>query len=170
MAGAEAMDFTEASTSQAPRHGDAAAGIERRTSRLAYAFWFQMAKGRRFPSLDDLDLDVAADLRASFFFLSAARDATDCVVIESGPALIDALGRDPTRAPFGAAVPDPARRRMIEALQYVLDIGNPMEEQGSFTRNGKEVLYRLVFLPLADDHHSITHILGAFSFRLNIAV
>ena len=59
---------------------------------------------------------------------------------------------------------------MLEALQYVLDIGNPMEDQGSFSRNGNEVLYRLVFLPLADDHHSISHILGAFSFRLNMAL
>jgi hypothetical protein len=166
------MDFTEASQSQAaaPRHGDAPGGIERRTSRLAYAFWFQMAKGRRFPSLDDLDLDVATDLRDSFFFLSAAREAADCVVIESGQAIEDALGHDPTRAPLGTVIPDPARRRMLEALQYVIDIGNPMEEQGAFSRNGNEVLYRLVFLPLADDHHSISHILGAFSYRLNIAV
>jgi hypothetical protein len=40
-----------------------------------------------------------------------------------------------------------------------------MEEQGSPSRNGKEVLYRLVFLPLADDRRSISHVLGAFSFR-----
>jgi hypothetical protein len=160
----------EASTSQPARHGDAPGGIERRTSRLAYAFWFQMAKGRRFPSLDDLDLDLAAELRTSFFILSAAREAADCVVIDSGPALTEALGRNPARAAFGAVVPEPARRRMLEALQYVLDIGNPMEEQGTFARNGQEVLYRLVFLPLADDHHSITHVLGAFSFRLNMAV
>jgi hypothetical protein len=59
---------------------------------------------------------------------------------------------------------------MLEALQYVLDIGNPMEDQGAFSRGGKEVLYRMVFLPLADDHHSISHVLGAFSFRLNISV
>jgi hypothetical protein len=164
------MDFTEAGTGHAATSGAAPSGIERRTSRLAYAFWFQMAKGRRFPSLDDLDLDAAGDLRDSFFFLSAAREAGDCVVIEAGRALEDALGRDPTRASFGRILPDPARRRMLEALQYVLDIGNPMEEQGAFSRNGKEVLYRLVFLPLADDHHSISHVLGAFSFRLNIAV
>ena len=166
------MDFSEAGAGHAttPNHGGAPGGIERRTSRLAYAFWFQMAKGRRFPSLDDLDLDAAGDLRDSFFFLNAAREAADCVVIEAGRALADALGRDPTRASFGRILPDPARRRMLEALQYVLDIGNPMEEQGSFSRNGKEVLYRLVFLPLADDHHSISHVLGAMSFRLNIAV
>jgi hypothetical protein len=166
------MDYSEAGAGQsaAPGHGGAPTGIERRTSRLAYAFWFQMAKGRRFPSLDDLDLDAAGDLRNSFFFLSAAREAADCIVIEAGRALADALGRDPTRSPFGRTLPDGARRRMLEALQYVLDIGNPMEEQGSFSRNGQEVLYRLVFLPLADDHHSISHVLGAFSFRLNIAV
>jgi len=164
------MDLTAASTSRAARHDEGPGGIERRTSRLAYAFWFQMAKGRRFPSLDDLDLDAAADLRDSFFFLSAAREAADCIVIESGPVLAEALGRDPVRSRFGTAVPDPSRRRMLEALQYVLDIGNPMEEQGSFPRNGREVVYRLVFLPLADDRHSISHVLGAFSFRLNIAV
>jgi hypothetical protein len=166
------MDFTEASVGQSatPRHSEAPSGIERRTSRRAYAYWFQMAKGRRFPSLDDLDLDAAGDLRDSFFFLSAAREANDCIVIDSGTVLEEALGRDPTRARFGSVLPDPARRRMLEALQYVLDIGNPMEEQGSFSRNGKEVLYRLVFLPLADDRHSISHVLGAFSFRLNIAV
>ena len=67
-----------------------------------------MAKGRRFPSLDDLDLDVAADLRDSFFFLSAAREAADCVMIESGQAIEDALGRDPTRAPIGTRLLRPA--------------------------------------------------------------
>src|SRR5262249_53966137 len=140
--GVSAMDFTEARTGQgaASSHGAGPSGIERRTSRLAYAFWFQMAKGRRFPSLDDLDLEAAGDLRNSFFLLSAAREAGDCVIIEAGHALEEALGRNPTRARFGTILPDAARRRMLEALQYVLDIGNPMEEQGAFSRNGKEVL------------------------------
>jgi hypothetical protein len=141
--------------------------MERRTSRRAYAFWFQMARGRRFPSLEDLDLDAIADLKEAFFVLTAERDAADCRVLDSGPVLADALGRDPIGSRFGHVLPDSARRRMLEALQYVLDIGNPMEEQGAFSRKGKEVLYRLVFLPLADDHHTVSHVLGAFSFKLN---
>ncbi len=167
------MDFMAVNTGQrgpAPGNGTSTSGIERRTSRLSYAYWFQMAQGRRFPSLDDLDLDAAGDLRETFFFLTAARDAANCTVLDTGPVFIDALGHDPTGMKMNEVAPQMARRRMLEALQYVIDIGNPMEDQGSFTRAGKEVLYRLVFLPLAEDHSSVSHVLGAFSFRLNIGV
>ena len=167
------MNFMAVNTGQrgpAPGNSTGTNGLERRTSRLAYAYWFQMAAGRRFPSLDDLDLEAAGDPRETFFFLTAGRDAATCTVLDCGPVLIDALGHDPTRMTMGDVAPPAVRRRMLEALQYVIDIGNPMEDQGAFTRGGKEVLYRLVFLPLAEDHSSVSHILGAFSFRLSIGV
>jgi hypothetical protein len=154
-----------------PRHSEAPSGIERRTSRLAYAYWFQMAKGRRFPSLDDLDLDAAGDLRDSFFFLSAAREANDCVVIDSGTRPRGGARPRSRHARVSArSCPIPRAGAGSRRCNTCSTSATRWREQGSFSRNGKEVLYRLVFLPLADDRHSISHVLGAFSFRLNIAV
>ena len=42
----------------------------------------------------------------------------------------------------------------------------PIADVGEFTNaSGEEILYRSVFLPVTDDGGSVTHLIGAFSYK-----
>jgi hypothetical protein len=141
-------------------------GRERRATKRAFDYWRMLSRGRRYPSIDDVDLSVVGDLHDHLFFLSAKRRAVDCVVLESCPSLKRALGYAPDGRRIGDILPPEIERPWHDAIEYTIGIGNPMEVQGRWTcADGDIVLYRAVFLPLSDDARTVDHVLGAFNFK-----
>lgn len=141
-------------------------GRERRATKRAFDYWRMIAQGRRYPSIDDVDLTVVGDLDDNLFFLAVKRPVADCHVVESCPALKRALGFAPDGRRIADILPTEIERPWFDALDYTVSIGNPMEVQGRWTCEDRDVvLYRAVFLPLSDDLRAVTHILGAFNFK-----
>jgi hypothetical protein len=141
-------------------------GRERRATKRAFDYWRMIAQGRRYPSLDDVDLTIVGDLDDHLFFLTVKRPVAECDVLESCPSLKRALGFAPDGRRIADILPREIERPWFDALDYTIGIGNPMEVQGRWTCEDDDViLYRAVFLPLSDDARAVTHILGAFNFK-----
>jgi hypothetical protein len=141
-------------------------GVERRVSATAVQYWRELAAPRRYPGRAQVTEQSAAGLWDHFFIVKVGPDASDHVFESCGRVLREALGVDPTGKVVGDVMPGEIVNRAMYFQKAACDLMAPIDEAGRFKRrDGVEVLYRSVLLPLSDDQREANYLLGAFSFR-----
>lgn len=87
-------------------------------------------------------------------------------VVAVGEKVRTALGRDPT----GLSVLDtlPSSTEMgLSFCRAAVDLKKPMADVGRFfNKNGEEVLYRSILLPLSDNGMTVDSVVSAFSYKV----
>jgi hypothetical protein len=142
-------------------------GVERRANSRALTYWKQIAAPRRFPSASQVTKEGAADLWEYLFIVEIAPKPDQYRYVLAGGVLREALGRDPTGETVTTALPGGMGTRTVFLQQAAVGLKGPVDDAGMWVRNdGAQILYRAMLLPLSDDQQTVSHLLGAFSFKL----
>lgn len=152
--------ITENPTTPAP-----AVFTERRAVGRALSCWETLRADGKFPTRADC-LEIFDESLTSGMILIefTAEEETDRIV-ECGPFFQDALGRDPVGLAAKDVMPSSIDRGLI-FWRVAAEMRKPIADVGEFTnKQGKDVLYRSVLLPISEDGKKITHLMAAFSYK-----
>lgn len=139
---------------------------ERRLVARVLRHWAEVATGRGFPRLMDIDPWMVGN------------DWTNCVLvavespIECSRFVVvgDNLLSEPSRALDGAAVvrcpQSTLAAAMLSNLSHVVSVRRGLIIEGVAPHRGVAALYRGALLPLSEDGVTIDHVLGAANHRL----
>lgn len=141
-------------------------GVERRISATALQYWRELAAPRRYPGRTQVTPSSAPGLWDHFFIIKVGMDPAEHVFEYAGPVLCAALGSDPTGRAVGDVLPREIVGRALYFQKAACDLMAPIDEAGRFKRrDGTEIVYRSVLLPLSDDQREANYLLGALNFR-----
>jgi hypothetical protein len=131
--------------------------------------WTEMAEGRGFPSLEDIDPWMVGD------------DWNNCLLVAIQTPLAQSrlltVGRDLTFGaaplPEGATLADcPAdtlARLLLDRVPEVLSTKKCVVDGGEVRLRDRPILYRCVVLPLSADKQHIDHVLAAANYTSAVA-
>jgi len=139
---------------------------ERRVVGRALSCWDNLRTTGDFPSRADCLAAFDEGLTSGMIVIEVNALEEDDRIIECGPAFRDALGQDPVGHSAKQILPSSIDRGLI-FWRVAAQMQKPIADVGAFTNNeGKEVLYRSVFLPISEDGGKhITHLMAAFSYK-----
>ena len=141
-------------------------GIERRVGSLALTFWRELAAPRRYPALSQVTRESAPDLWEHFFIVDVGSDVADHIFKHVGAVMRQALDFDPTGQKVGEVMPPEIVGRSLYFQKAAVDLMAPIDEAGRWRRkDGADILYRAILMPLSDDQRVANYLLGAFNFR-----
>ncbi len=138
---------------------------ERRVSCQALVFWTELQKGRKMPSLAEVDLDRMEELEENLFVMNTGNGGGQFVIQTCGDAISDACGEDPRGLPIMDVFPLPLNENAYEVCTYAVASRQPMVDAGIITGEDSKFVYRMIVMPLSDDGKTVKHLLGAFSYR-----
>lgn len=139
---------------------------ERRLVGRALAHWDSLRGERRLPSRSQFFPGPLGGDDPNTFVIEVGAHEHDDRIVHAGRALIEALGSDPTGKRVIDVLPS-ATERGLSFCRVAIDLMKPIADVGRFiNRNGADVFYRSVLLPLSDDQKRVNYVLGAFSFKL----
>ena len=142
-------------------------GAERRANSRALTYWKEIAAPGRFPSRARVTQESAGDLWDYLFVVEIAPKPEQYRFVLAGAALCDALGRDPTGETVATVLPGGMGTRTVFLQQAAVGLKGPVDDAGMWVRpDGAEILYRAMLLPLSDDQTTVSHLLGAFSYKI----
>lgn len=139
---------------------------ENRLVGRALKFW-ELARGRsRLPDVaafDSADCPFGAD---NVMIISVGETEAEDTVVAAGSLVIAALGRDPTGMPVLNVLPSSVEMG-LSFCRASIDLAKPMADVGRFfNRQGHEVLYRSILLPVSRDGVTVDRIVTAFSYKV----
>lgn len=129
--------------------------------------WRDKAGDRQFPLCTDIDFSAIPDIEPWAWRAVVRPGDTIAPIVEVAGAR---LSEDCGMALVGMALPDiPAGTLMAAATAYhgaVLAREIPISIGGELKhRDGRQLLYRSIILPLSDNGTTISHLLGAANCR-----
>lgn len=143
---------------------------ERRTVGQALSYWHAIRGHRALPELADVDLGDCGPLTDKLFILDIREGIPEGVFTHCGGALSTAFGRRiPGKRPHDL-MPHEVADHLLDLVRAVADFRRPLADAATLPRvRGDGVLkHRMAVMPLAGpDGRTVTHILGAFSFRVD---
>jgi len=139
---------------------------ERRIVGRALNCWDKLRKTGNFPSRSDCLSAFDEGLASGVVLIEVSEMEEDDRIVECGPAFRDALGQDPVGRTAKDILPSSIERGLI-FWRVAAQMQKPIADVGAFTNaDGKEILYRSVFLPISEDGgRHITHLMAAFSYK-----
>jgi hypothetical protein len=141
--------------SEFPQTGAARTGQdERRLVERVLDHWAEVARGRRFPRLDEIDPWMIGDDWANCLLIAVQSPVELSHFIATGEKLAVALCPKDTLAGV-----------FLSHLPLVLSVRRCLIIEGRATYRGAQVLYRGALLPLSEDGVAIDHVLGAANYR-----
>jgi hypothetical protein len=140
--------------------------VENRLVGRALKFWERERVGDGLPSSSVLDLEDCPFSHEDSMIIEVGISEFDDRVVAAGQKVQAALGRDPT----GLSVLDtlPSSTEMgLSFCRASVDLKKPMADVGRFfNKNGEEVLYRSILLPLSNDGRTVDRVVSAFSYKV----
>lgn len=140
--------------------------VEHRLVGKALKFWESARRGRELPAAADLQSASCPFGADEMLVIEVGKSEFEDRVVSAGRKVTAALGHDPT----GLAAPDalPSSTEMgLSFCRASVGLKKPMADVGRFfNRNGEEVLYRSILLPLSDDGVTVNRIVSAFSYKV----
>ncbi len=146
---------------------DAPAGMERRMVHRLLQHWRDAQDEDAIPTLDDLtERDLDEDILDHLFLLEVPEEG-DAIILEIGSALARELGDTMADKPVSAIPDGTLLKQGLSFHARVIHKTVPITLGGEFTnRDGKEVLYRSIIVPLSDDREDIDHLFGAVNGKV----
>jgi len=145
--------------SESPQTDAARSGQgERRLVERVLGYWKKVAKGQRFPRLDEINPWMVDD------------DWANCVVIAvQSPVELSYFAAVGKNLAVALCTRDTLAGLLLSHLPPVLSARRCLIVEGEATLRGVPILYRGALLPLSDDGVSIDHVLGATNHRTMLA-
>jgi hypothetical protein len=131
---------------------------ERRLVERMLRHWTEMAAGRRFPRLNEIDPGMVGDDWANCVLIAAQSPVELSHFVAVGENLAVALCARDTLAGV-----------LLSHLPQVLSARRCLIVEGGAMHRGVPILYRGALLPLSDDGVAIDHVLGAANHRTLLA-
>ena len=139
---------------------------ERRIVGRALGFWDSLRSETAFPRCGDCLAKFDERILPGMILIEVGADAESDTIVDCGPDFIDALGRDPVGLPVCEILPSATERGLV-FWRVAAEMKKPIADVGGFCNaDGHEIVYRSVFLPVSEDGTRVTHLLGAFSYRM----
>lgn len=139
---------------------------ERRIVGRALSSWEGLRTGESFPLHRECLASFDPRILPGMILIEINRREEDDIIVDCGPDFIEALGRDPIGLPVHTILPSSTDRGLV-FWRVAAELKKPIADVGGFTNaNGIDIVYRSVFLPVSEDGTQVTHLLGAFSYRM----
>ncbi|NQV83260.1 MAG: PAS domain-containing protein [Rhodospirillales bacterium] len=160
------MEIAPAGTEQIQLEQEMPSGIERRLVLRLLAHWRILCGDRKLPAMSDIDPTAIPDIWPHCFLLEIGQAEGGHIFRASG----DQIDNHATGSLVGMRVadapPDALPGLAVAYIEEVLKKGVPISRGGEFTKpNGTRVLYRSILLPMGENYHTISGILGAANCR-----
>lgn len=141
-------------------------GMERRLVLRLLSYWRDLPREQDLPSFKAIDPEQIPDMWENSFVLETIGSETDPFFRAVGDKIADSH----EVSPVGKHVSEtPANSLVSRAASYfaeVLTKGIPVSRGGEFIKkNGNNVFYRSILLPMSDDGETISGLLGAANCR-----
>lgn len=140
--------------------------VEHRLVGKALKFWEAARDGRTLPSSADLNSADCPFTSDETMVIEVGADEHQDMIVSAGTGISLALGRDPTGLSAPEALPS-STEMGLSFCRASVDLKKPMADVGRFfNKNGEEVLYRSILLPLSDNGHDVDRVISAFSYKV----
>ncbi|OHC74492.1 MAG: hypothetical protein A3G18_11445 [Rhodospirillales bacterium RIFCSPLOWO2_12_FULL_58_28] len=140
---------------------------ERRVSCQAIHYWTEVKGHDRLPRLKAINFTDVPELRDNLFTVATGNGGGRFIVLSYGKVLRDVCGEDPRGQTLYEALPEPLNGSAVECCVTAIDTHQPMIGAGTLIlENNREIMYRMIILPLSDDGKAVDHLIGALSFRV----
>jgi len=139
---------------------------ERRVTGLALQDWYKSRGKRNFPRRSELGKRMRAQLQPHLFVLTPDENGHPYRVAAAGSELAKLCKRDPVGQVVGDTLPRFLWERAQGLIAAAGQVKKPLADSGRFPeRDGTDVVYRSVYMPLADADGGFAGLLGAISFK-----
>jgi hypothetical protein len=139
---------------------------ERRLVARVLRHWTEMATGRGFPRLIDIDPWMVGDDWTNCLLVAVRSPIEDSRFVVVGDNLLSASGRALDGATVGQCPRNTLAGVMVSNLPPLMSERRGLIIEGQATHRGAAILYRGALLPLSEDGVVIDHVLGAANHRL----
>lgn len=141
---------------------------EQRDVAFALRYWDELRGENDFPAHDDVDPSQLRDLWPFVFIVSLGENPEDSFITFGGAEIAKFCGHDPTGRSAEECFPSPVWERMKHLFDAVVKQRRPLGASDNFTmRDGREVIYRSVVMPLSDGGEEIKSLLGVIKFKID---
>lgn len=143
---------------------------ERRTVGQALSYWHAIRGHRSLPTLDDVDLAECGPLTDKLFILDIREGIPEAPFTHCGGSLSTAFGRKVAGKRPHDLMPADVADHLLDLVRAVADFRRPLADAATMprVRGGGVLKHRMAVMPLAGaDGRTVTHILGAFSYRID---
>ncbi len=139
---------------------------ERRISCQALQCWTEIKDPDKLPRLDQVNFMDNPELCDNLFTVATENGAGRFVIKNSGSILREICGDDPAGKTVMDVFPRPLDGSVFECCSTSVDAHHPMIGAGVLLlEDDREIMYRMIVLPLSDDGKDVDHMICAISFR-----
>lgn len=139
---------------------------ERRVSCQAMHYWTEIRDNGRLPPLKAVNFNDVPDLRDNLFTVASGNGGGRFIVLSCGKILLNICGEDPRGQTLYDVMPAPLNGSAVECCITAIDAHQPMIGAGTLIlESNREIMYRMIILPLSEDGKTVGHLIGAISFR-----
>lgn len=133
-------------------------------------YWTEIKKDKSdrkaLPRLDEVNFTEVNDLRDNLFIIATGNGGGRFIILTSGQVLNEVCGSSPLGKTVCNVFPEPLNGSVIECCITSIDTHQPMIGTGTLIlESDREIMYRMIVLPLSEDGKSVDHLVGAISFR-----
>jgi hypothetical protein len=146
------------------------AASERRVTAIALQYWYSLRGPRECASKSGL-VDSPRPTLVPHLFIVTPNGSPDSFHFSSaGEVLANLCRTDPVGRVVGETLPRLFRDRAQSLISTAFQIRKPLADCGRLHEaRGTDMLYRSVYMPLADAEGRFESLLGAISFKRQIA-
>jgi hypothetical protein len=138
---------------------------ERRVIGRALRRWDQIRENAHFPDRERCLSAFNEGMSNYVVVIAIGSGEEDDRIVQCGTEFRNALAHDPVGSPVRTIMPSTIERGLV-FWRVAAEMKKPIADVGEFTNaSGEEILYRSVFLPVGDDSGTVTHLIGAFSYK-----
>ncbi|WP_404381952.1 PAS domain-containing protein [Caenispirillum salinarum] len=144
-------------------------GRERRVVGQALSYWHAVRDHRTLPLLDDLDMEAEPLLRGKLFLMDVTDGPGTATFTYCGGALSHAFKASATGKRPHEVLPSDVAEHMLDLVRAVVDFRRPLADAATLprVRGGGVLKHRMAIMPVSTDGKTVTHILGAFSYKVD---
>ncbi len=134
---------------------------ERRVNVRLMAFWWDRKSNRRFPTLEDFDPEVLADIWPHCFTLVLHNPPQKSVFRFIGKAVAESLSGAEGKITIDSLTKDSLLDHATRSIGEVLEHRIPVVISGEyFDPRGNAIVYRSILLPFSSDQETIDSVVG----------
>lgn len=143
-------------------------GRERRVVGQALSYWHDLRGSRPLPLLEEVAFESEPLLRGKMFLLAIEPDVDGCTFAYDGGALAEAFRCKTQGKRPHDVLPNDVADHLLDLVRAVVDFRRPLADAATLprVRGGGTLMHRMVVMPVSGDGRLVTHVLGAFSYKV----
>lgn len=140
---------------------------EKRVIMRLLAYCDALRGERPYPSLEDFNPDAVTGFHPFAFVLDAGEDRKDPVIRFLGEKLIEDSGRDYVNQPISAVPRGCLLMCVADMFDRVFESEGPVIVESNFVDSeGRDRMFRALFMPFGDDGATIESVVGVINSKL----